>query len=71
MIPFLSKMYLNRWRLGLRHIPRWVAYNAPQTPSCDGVGYEICEFTEFLGLPGCVPYLTGNNVISLQLPEIV
>ena len=35
----------------------------PQTPSCDELGYEICELTELLGLPGCVPGLTGNNII--------
>ena len=26
-----------------------------------GYWYEICEFTELIGLPGCVPDLTGNN----------
>ena len=29
--------------------------------------YEICEFTELLGLSGCVPDLTGNNIISFTI----
>ena len=29
--------------------------------------YDICEFTELLGLPGCVPDLTGNNIISFAI----
>ena len=37
----------------------------PRLPSREpvmGWGYEIYRFTELLGLPGCVPDLTGSNI---------
>ena len=46
--------------------PAESAYSAPPEPlAVMGWRYEICEFTEFLGLPGCVPNLTiGNNICN-------
>ena len=68
MLPFQSKMHQNRWRLGLRPRPRWGAHSAaPDLLDLMGYWYEICEFTELLGLPGCVPDLTGNNIISFAI----
>ena len=32
MLPFMSKMHQNRWRLGLRPRPRWGAYSAAPGP---------------------------------------
>ena len=35
MLPFLSKMHQNRWRLGLRPRPRWGSLQrSPRPPSC-------------------------------------
>ena len=41
--------------------------SALDPPSCDGLGYENCEFTELLRLPGYVPDLIGNNIISFAI----
>ena len=45
MLPFLSKMHQNRWRLGLRPRPRWGSLQrSPRPPSCWwGEGRSIGE----------------------------
>ena len=66
--PNASKITLNHWWLGLRPRPRGSSLQRSlDSLVVMGWGYEICEFPELLGMPGCVPVLTGNNIISFAI----
>ena len=52
-------MHQNRWRQGLRPGTHWGSLQrSPDPLAVMSWRYEICEYTELLGLPGCVPDLT-------------